>query len=195
MDFFKNFNNYKPKDFKGKTEKDILAMKPNKVPNDFFSKEYAEKNAKELADAGLMEEQLNAIQLLSDLNDKSIILKKCYTKNGRKSLVPGHSSRASHQGQAQQVQAQQVQAQQAQAHQVQVQSMPAQVQAQGEQAQAPQAQGEEYRQNGGRRRRTKRKSSKRRSSKRRSSKRRSKRSSKRSSKRTHRGGSLVMTPP
>ncbi len=95
MDFFRNFNNYKPKDFKGKTEKDILAMKPNKVPDDFFSAEYATKYATELADAGLMEEQLNAIQLLSDLKDKSIILKKCYTKQGKHSLVPGHVKRAS----------------------------------------------------------------------------------------------------
>ncbi len=94
MDFFRNFNNYKPKDFKGKTEKDILAMKPNKVPDDFFSEEYAAKYAKELADAGLMEEQLNAIQLLSDLKDKSIILKKCYTKKEKRSLVPGHVKRA-----------------------------------------------------------------------------------------------------
>jgi len=94
MDFFRNFNNYKPKDFKGKTEKDILAMKPNKVPDDFFSEEYATKYAKEFADAGLMEEQLNAIQLLSDLKDKSIILKKCYTKKEKRSLVPGHMKHA-----------------------------------------------------------------------------------------------------
>jgi len=94
MDFFRNFNNYKPKDFKGKTEKDILAMKSNKVPDDFFSEEYATKYAKEFADAGLMEEQLNAIQLLSDLKDKSIILKKCYTKKEKRSLVPGHMKHA-----------------------------------------------------------------------------------------------------
>jgi hypothetical protein len=83
MDFF-SFN-YKPKDFKGKTPKDIVDMKPNKVGDDFFTK-YAEEIKT------LSEEEINAIQLLSDLKNKTKILEKCYTKRGHHSVVPGHKA-------------------------------------------------------------------------------------------------------
>ena len=83
MDFF-SFN-YKPKDFKGKSTKDILAMKPNKVGDDFFTK-YAEEIKT------LSEDEINAVQLLSDLKDKTKILEKCYTKRGHQSVVPGHKA-------------------------------------------------------------------------------------------------------
>jgi len=94
MDFFKNFNNYKPKDFKGKSVKEILELKPNKVPDNFFQNDYKLEYSKELAEAALTHEQLNAIQLLSDLRDKSIIYNKCYNKSGPRthSVVPGHHS-------------------------------------------------------------------------------------------------------
>jgi len=83
MDFF-SFN-YKPKDFKGKTPKEIVDMKPNKVGDDFFTK-YAEEIKT------LSEEEINAIQLLSDLKNKTKILEKCYTKRGHHSVVPGHKA-------------------------------------------------------------------------------------------------------
>lgn len=83
MDFF-SFN-YKPKDFKGKTPKDILAMKPTKVSADFFTK-YAEEIKT------LSEDEISAIRLLSDLNDKTKIYDKCYTKRGHQSVVPGHKA-------------------------------------------------------------------------------------------------------
>lgn len=94
MDFFKNFNNYKPKDFKGKSVKEILELKPNKVPDNFFQNDYKLEYSKELAEAALTHEQLNAIQLLSDLRDKNIIYNKCYNKSGPRthSVVPGHHS-------------------------------------------------------------------------------------------------------
>jgi hypothetical protein len=81
MDFF-SFN-YKPKDFKGKSPKEIVEMKPNKVGDDFFTK-YAEELKT------LTEEEISAIQLLSDLKNKTKILEKCYTKRGHHSVVPGH---------------------------------------------------------------------------------------------------------
>ena len=94
MDFFKNFNNYKPKDFKGKSVKEILELKPNSVPDNFFQNDYKLEYSKELAEAALTHEQLNAIQLLSDLRDKNIIYNKCYNKSGPRthSVVPGHHS-------------------------------------------------------------------------------------------------------
>jgi hypothetical protein len=91
MDFF-SFN-YKPKDFKGKSTKDILAMKPSKVGDDFFTKYAAE--IKE-GDQALTEDELNAVQLLSDLKDKTKILEKCYTKHTKHSIVPGHHSIKKH---------------------------------------------------------------------------------------------------
>lgn len=99
MDFFKNFNNYKPKDFKGKSVKEILELKPNKVPDNFFQNDYKLEYSKELAEAALTHEQLNAIQLLSDLRDKNIIYNKCYNKSGPRthSVVPGHHSIKHHQ--------------------------------------------------------------------------------------------------
>jgi len=83
MDFF-SFN-YKPKDFKGKSPKEIVEMKPNKVGDDFFIK-YAEELKT------LTEEEINAIQLLSDLKNKTKILEKCYTKRSHHSVVPGHKA-------------------------------------------------------------------------------------------------------
>ena len=91
MDFF-SFN-YKPKDFKGKSTKDILAMKPTKVGDDFFTKYAAE--IKE-GDQSLSEDELSAVQLLSDLKDKTKILEKCYTKRTKQSVVPGHHSIKKH---------------------------------------------------------------------------------------------------
>lgn len=89
MDFF-SFN-YKPKDFKGKSAKDILALKPNKVGDDFFTKYAAE--IKE-GDQALSEDELSAVRLLSDLKDKTKILEKCY--KGKNSVVPGHHSVKKH---------------------------------------------------------------------------------------------------
>ena len=88
--FLANFTNYGPKDFKGKTVKDILAMKPGKVGDDFFGAD----NEKAIAEAGLMREQLQAIELLMDLKNKEKIMEKCYVNRPTKrySVVPGHSS-------------------------------------------------------------------------------------------------------
>ena len=88
--FLANLTNYGPKDFKGKTVKDILAMKPGKVGDDFFGAD----NEKAIAEAGLMREQLQAIELLMDLKNKEKIMEKCYVNRPTKrySVVPGHSS-------------------------------------------------------------------------------------------------------
>jgi hypothetical protein len=88
--FLANLTNYGPKDFKGKTVKDILAMKPGKVGDDFFGAD----NEKAIAEAGLMREQLQAIELLMDLKNKEKIMEKCYVNRptNRYSVVPGHSS-------------------------------------------------------------------------------------------------------
>ena len=88
--FLANLTNYGPKDFKGKTVKDILAMKPGKVGDDFFGAD----NEKAIAEAGLMKEQLQAIELLMDLKNKEKIMEKCYVNRPTKrySVVPGHSS-------------------------------------------------------------------------------------------------------
>jgi hypothetical protein len=83
MDFFnklKNFNNYGPKSFKGKSVKDILAMTSSKVPDDWSTDKYTDEHAKEFADANLTDEQENAIELLSDLKNKPEIIRKCYNK-------------------------------------------------------------------------------------------------------------------
>jgi hypothetical protein len=94
FDFIRNFNNYGPKDFKGKSVKEILELKSNKVPDNFFKNDYKLKYVKEFAEANLSQEQLGAIQLLSDLRDKTIIFEKCYNKSGSRShsIVPGHHS-------------------------------------------------------------------------------------------------------
>ena len=88
--FLANLTNYGPKDFKGKTVKDILAMKPGKVGDDFFGAD----NEKAIAEAGLMREQLQAIELLMDLKNKEKIMEKCYVNRPTKrySVVPGHNS-------------------------------------------------------------------------------------------------------
>jgi hypothetical protein len=196
MDFFRNFNNYKPKDFKGKTEKDILAMKPNKVPDDFFSAEYATKYAKEFADAGLMEEQLNAIQLLSDLKDKSIILKKCYTKKEKHSLVPGHMKRSSPMVQAKALEPVEEATQTAQPEQEkQVQEQQVQEQQVQEQQVQEQTGGRRSRKRRGRKSKKHTKRTKRsRTKQSRTKQSRTKQSRTKRSRTKHRGGTLVMTP-
>jgi hypothetical protein len=70
--------------------KDILAMKPGKVGDDFFGAD----NEKAIAEAGLMREQLQAIELLMDLKNKEKIMEKCYVNRPTKrySVVPGHNS-------------------------------------------------------------------------------------------------------
>ena len=88
--FLANLTNYSPKNFKGKSVKEILAMKPSKVSDDFFSV----GNEPAIAEAGLMKEQLQAIELLMDLKNKEKILEKCYANRPvkRYSVVPGHHS-------------------------------------------------------------------------------------------------------
>jgi hypothetical protein len=92
MDFF-SFN-YKPKDFKkGDQDKslvEILEMKPSKIGKDFFT-----KYEKEIVEAGLREETLSAIQLLSDLRDKARIYDKCY-KPGMKESTHHQSHKKVH---------------------------------------------------------------------------------------------------
>ncbi len=65
-------------------------MKPSKVGDDFFSV----GNETAIAEAGLMKEQLQAIELLMDLKNKEKILEKCYANRPvkRYSIVPGHHS-------------------------------------------------------------------------------------------------------
>jgi hypothetical protein len=72
--FLANLTNYKPKDFKGKTVQEILTMKPKNVGDDFFEP----ANDQAIVDAGLMGEQLDAIELLRDLKDKTKIFERCY---------------------------------------------------------------------------------------------------------------------
>ena len=88
--FLANLTNYSPKNFKGKSVKEILAMKPSKVSDDFFSV----GNEPAIAEAGLMKEQLQAIELLMDLKNKEKIMEKCYANRPvkRYSVVPGHHS-------------------------------------------------------------------------------------------------------
>ena len=74
FDFLANLTNYKPKSFKGKTVKEILAMKSSSVGADFFDP----ANDKAIAEAGLMTEQLDAIEMLRDLKDKTKIFERCY---------------------------------------------------------------------------------------------------------------------
>jgi hypothetical protein len=90
FEFLANLTNYSPKNFKGKSVKEILAMKPSKVSDDFFSV----GNEPAIAEAGLMKEQLQAIELLMDLKNKEKILEKCYANRPvkRYSVVPGHHS-------------------------------------------------------------------------------------------------------
>ena len=88
--FLANLTNYSPKNFKSKSVKEILAMKPSKVSDDFFSV----GNEPAIAEAGLMKEQLQAIELLMDLKNKEKIMEKCYANRPvkRYSVVPGHHS-------------------------------------------------------------------------------------------------------
>ena len=107
--FIKNFTNYSPKSFKGKTTKEILAMKSANVPDDFFTDEYTQAHLKEFDDADLSVEQENAIDLLSDLKNKPEIIRKCYDKRKKRA-------------QAQQAQAQQAPTQQAPTQQAEAQT-------------------------------------------------------------------------
>ena len=110
--FLANLTNYSPKNFKSKSVKEILAMKPSKVSDDFFSV----GNEPAIAEAGLMKEQLQAIELLMDLKNKEKIMEKCYANRPvkRYSVVPGHHSAKKEQAPAAaQVEAAQVEAQQA----------------------------------------------------------------------------------
>ena len=110
MDFLRNLTKYSPKKFKNKSVKEILSLDSGKVPDNFFTREYAEKYAKEFANANLTDDQLNAIELLSDLKKKvEKILTKCYTETGRASKLP--------KGQEQAKPADQMQAKQEQAKQ------------------------------------------------------------------------------
>jgi hypothetical protein len=74
FEFLANLTNYKPKSFKGKTVKEILAMKSSNVGADFFDP----ANDAAIAEAGLMNEQLDAIEMLRDLKDKTKIYERCY---------------------------------------------------------------------------------------------------------------------
>jgi hypothetical protein len=146
MNFFRNFTNYGPKSFKGKSVKDILSMSSGKVPADFFEPAYVEKNMKEFAAANLSDEQLNAIELLSDLKDKlGKVIPKCYKETGRAAKLPKAeqqpkepAAEQKEQETAQQQKEPAAQQQQAQAAQQQ-QAPAAQQQAPAAQPQAPQA--------------------------------------------------------
>ena len=123
--FIKKFTDYGPKSFKGKTVKEILAMTPSKVPDDFFEDTYTQANLKEFEEADLSEEQENAIDLLRDLKNKAEIIRKCYDK--RKKRAQQAPKQAQAQAQAEQAPAQ--------AEQTQEEPAPAQAQAQAEQTQ------------------------------------------------------------
>jgi hypothetical protein len=82
FEFITNLTNYNAKSFKGKSVKDILAMKPSKVGDDFFNDE------QKIAEAGLMEEQLDAIELLRDLKDKTKIFERCYKNKSTRRKIP-----------------------------------------------------------------------------------------------------------
>jgi hypothetical protein len=84
--FLKKYTDYTPKSFKGKTAKDILAMKSSNVPVKFFDEDYTSAHLQEFIDADLSADQENAIDLLSDLKNKEIILKKCYTRRPKRAL-------------------------------------------------------------------------------------------------------------
>ena len=120
--FLANLTNYSPKNFKGKSVKEILAMKPSKVSDDFFSV----GNEPAIAEAGLMKEQLQAIELLMDLKNKEKIMEKCYANRPvkRYSVVPGHHLAKKEQAPAP-VEAAQVEAQQAPAEQAPAEQGPA----------------------------------------------------------------------
>jgi len=72
---------YKPADFKGKTVEDVLKMKlPFSITADFFET---------IGDAQIPTEVQEAIQFMSDLNDRKKVFEKCY-KN--KMAKPTHSA-------------------------------------------------------------------------------------------------------
>ena len=98
FEFLANLTNYKPKDFKGKTVQEILAMKPKNVGADFFEP----ANDQAIADAGLMGEQLDAIELLRDLKEKTKIFERCY-KNKTQRRKPVLQKKAAPAEQAQQI--------------------------------------------------------------------------------------------
>jgi hypothetical protein len=116
--FIKKFTDYSPKSFKGKSVKEILAMKSANVPVDFFTDAYTQAYAKEFENADLSEEQENAIDLLSDLKDKREIIRKCYDK--RQKRAQGQQAQKAPMEQAQGQQAQKAPMEQAQAQDQQV---------------------------------------------------------------------------
>ena len=72
---------YKPADFKGKTVEDVLKMKlPFSITADFFDT---------VGEAEIPTEVQEAIQFMSDLNDRKKVFEKCY-KN--KMAKPAHSA-------------------------------------------------------------------------------------------------------
>ena len=72
---------YKPADFKGKTVEDVLKMKlPFSITADFFET---------IGEAEIPTEVQEAIQFMSDLNDRKKVFEKCY-KN--KMVKPTHSA-------------------------------------------------------------------------------------------------------
>ena len=72
---------YKPTDFKGKTVEDVLKMKlPFSITADFFDT---------VGEAEIPTEVQEAIQFMSDLNDRKKVFEKCY-KN--KMTKPAHSA-------------------------------------------------------------------------------------------------------
>ena len=113
FEFLANLTNYKPKSFKGKTVKEILAMKSGSVGADFFDP----ANDQAIAEAGLLPEQLDAIEMLRDSKDKTKVFERCYKNKTqrRKIASPKPVQDQVEQAQAQQDQAQQDQAQQDQA--------------------------------------------------------------------------------
>jgi hypothetical protein len=108
FEFLANLSNYNPKSFKGKTVKEILAMKSSNVGADFFDP----ANDQAIAEAGLMGEQLDAIEMLRDLKDKTTIFEKCYkNKTQRRKMASPKPQVQQEQAQAKQEQAKQEQAQ------------------------------------------------------------------------------------
>jgi hypothetical protein len=83
--FIKKLTDYTPKNFKGKTTKEILAMNSSKVPDNWFTDDYTQEHLKAFIDADLSEEQENAIDLLIDLKQKGEIIRKCYDKRKKRS--------------------------------------------------------------------------------------------------------------
>ena len=82
--FIKKLTDYTPKNFKGKTTKEILAMNSSKVPDNWFTDDYTQEHLKAFIDADLSEEQENAIDLLIDLKQKGEIIRKCYDKRKKR---------------------------------------------------------------------------------------------------------------